>query len=339
MLLLAAFQTFLYRYTGQDDIAVGSPIANRHRDEIKGLIGFFVNTLVLRTNLSGDPTFDELLTRVKKVALGAYTHQDLPFDQLVEAVQPERDTSRTPLFQVMFNVQDYSNLPEMPGLALELPEMPGLALSLVKIDTKTAQFDLSVSIEITHQAVAASFYYNTDLFDASTITKMLRHFENLLSGIAAHPQTRLSNLPLLSEADRQELLEFSTNKSQISNYQPEQCIHQQFEAQVEQTPDAVAVIFENQCLTYRELNQRSNQLAHYLKTLGVKPEVLVGICIERSLEMVVGLLAILKAGGAYLPLDPAYPQERLDLMLKDAQVSVLLTSSAQLDKPKTARKT
>ncbi|MBD2453057.1 amino acid adenylation domain-containing protein [Nostoc sp. FACHB-87] len=322
MLLLAAFQTFLYRYTGQDDIAVGSPIANRNRDEIKGLIGFFVNTLVLRTDLSGNPTFDELLKRVKKVALEAYTHQDLPFDQLVEAVQPERDTSRTPLFQVMFNIQDYSNLPEMPGLAV----------SWVKIDTKTAQFDLSLSIDITHQAVAASFHYNTDLFDAATIAKMLRHFENLLSGIGAEPQTRLSNLPLLSEADRQELLEFSTNKSQISNYQPQQCIHQQFAAQVERTPDAIAVIFENQSLTYRELNQRSNQLANYLKTLGVRAEVLVGICIERSLEMVVGLLAILKAGGAYLPLDPAYPQERLALMLKDAQVSVLLTTSTQAEK-------
>ncbi|MBD2592895.1 amino acid adenylation domain-containing protein [Nostoc spongiaeforme FACHB-130] len=322
MLLLAAFQTFLYRYTGQDDIAVGSPIANRNRNEIKGLIGFFVNTLVLRTDLSGDPNFDELLKRVKKVALEAYTHQDLPFDQLVEAVQPERDTSRTPLFQVMFNIQDYSHLPEMPGLAV----------NLVKIDTKTAQFDLSVSIDITHQAVTALFEYNTDLFDAATIAKMLRHFENLLSGIAAEPQTRLSNLPLLSEADRQELLEFSTNQSPNSHSQSQQSIHQQFAAQVERTPDAVAVIFENQSLTYRELNQRSNQLAHYLKTLGLRPEVLVGICIERSLEMVVGLLAILKAGGAYLPLDPAYPQERLALMLKDAQVSVLLTTSTQAEK-------
>ncbi|MBW4685857.1 MAG: amino acid adenylation domain-containing protein [Komarekiella atlantica HA4396-MV6] len=320
MLLLAAFQTFLYRYTGQNDIAIGTPVANRNRDEVKGLIGFFVNTLVLRTDMSGDPTFDELLTRVKKVALGAYTHQDLPFDQLVEALQPERDTSRTPLFQVMFNVQDYS----------QLPEMPGLALSLLKIETKTAQFDLSLSIEIAEQRVMASFEYNTDLFDATTISKMLRHFQNLLSGIAANPQTRLSNLPLLSATDHQELLELSTNKSPIANSQPE-CIHQQFEAQVERTPNAVAVVFQNQHLTYRELNQRANQLAHYLKTLGVKPEVLVGICIERSLEMVIGLLAILKAGGAYLPLDPAYPKERLALMLKDAQVSVLLTSSVQLD--------
>ncbi|MUL39088.1 non-ribosomal peptide synthetase [Gloeocapsopsis dulcis] len=320
MLLLAAFQTFLYRYTGQDDIAVGSPIANRNRDEVKGLIGFFVNTLVLRTNMSGDPTFDELLTRVRKVAIGAYTHQDLPFDQLVEAVQPERDVSRTPLFQVMFNVQDYS----------QLPEIPGLALSLVKIETETAQFDLSLCIEITDQEVAASCYYNTDLFDATTISRMLRHFHNLLSGIAANPQARLSDLPLLSAADCQELLQLSRNQSTIPN-SSQRCIHQLFEAQVERTPNAVAVGYKNQYLTYTELNQRANQLAHHLKTLGVKPEVLVGICIERSFEMVVGLLAILKAGGAYLPLDPAYPQERLALMLKDSQVSVLLTSSAQLE--------
>ncbi|BAY73747.1 amino acid adenylation domain protein [Nostoc linckia NIES-25] len=319
MLLLAAFQTFLYRYTGQDDIAVGSPIANRNRDEIKGLIGFFVNTLVLRTDISNNPTFNELLTRVKKVALGAYTHQDLPFDRLVEAVQPERDTSRTPLFQVMFNVQDYS----------QLPEMPGLALSLVKIETQTAQFDLSLSIEITKQEVAASFYYNTDLFDASTITRMLRHFQNLLSGIAANPQARLSNLPLLSAADCQDLLQLSRNQSPIPNSY-EQCIHQLFEAQVERTPNAVAVVFQNQHLTYRELNQRANQVAHYLRSLGVSPEVRVGICIHRSLEMAIALLGILKAGGVYVPLDPAYPKERLALILNDAQVSVLLTQKSLL---------
>ena len=319
MILLAAFQTFLYRYTGQDDIAVGTPVANRNREEVKRLIGFFVNTLVLRTDMSGNPTFDELLTRVKKVALGAYTHQDLPFDQLVEAVQPERDTSRTPLFQVMFNVQDYS----------QLPEMPGLALSLVKIETETAQFDLSLSIEITQQEVAASFYYNTDLFDAATITRMLRHFQNLLLGIAAHPQARLSDLPLLSAEDRQELLQLSRNQSPIPN-SSEQCIHQLFEAQVERTPNAIAVVFQNQHLTYKELNQRANQVAHHLRSLGVGPEVRVGICIQRSLEMVIGLLAILKAGGAYVPLDPAYPKERLALILRDAQVSVLLTQQSLL---------
>ncbi|MGB3636257.1 MAG: amino acid adenylation domain-containing protein [Rivularia sp. (in: cyanobacteria)] len=323
MLLLAAFQAFLYRYTGQDDIAVGSPIANRNRDEVKGLIGFFVNTLVLRTDIRGNPTFAQLLERVKKVALQAYTYQDLPFEQLVEVLQPERDTSRTPLFQVMFSVQDYS----------QLPDIAGLALNLVKIEPETAQFDLSVSIELRQTAVMASFEYNTDLFDRLTITKMLRHFENLLSGVAENPQLKLSQLPLLSQTDCEQLLEYSTNKSQIYNFpsQIEQCIHQQFEAQVKLTPDAVAVVFENQHLTYTELNERSNQLAHYLISLGVKPEVLVGICIERSLEMAIALLAILKAGGAYVPLDPNYPKERLALMLKDAQVPVLLTTSVLLD--------
>jgi amino acid adenylation domain-containing protein len=323
MLLLAAFQAFLYRYTGQDDIAVGSPIANRNRDEVKGLIGFFVNTLVLRTDIRGNPTFAQLLERVKKVALQAYTYQDLPFEQLVEVLQPERDTSRTPLFQVMFSVQDYS----------QLPDIPGLALNLIKIEPETAQFDLSVSIELRQTAVMASFEYNTDLFDNLTITKMLRHFENLLSGVAENPQLKLSQLPLLSQTDCEQLLEYSTNKSQIYNFpsQIEQCIHQQFEAQVKLTPDAVAVVFESQHLTYTELNERSNQLAHHLKSLGVKPEVLVGICIERSLEMAIALLAILKAGGAYVPLDPNYPKERLALMLKDAQVPVLLTTSVLLD--------
>ncbi|MBV6623053.1 MAG: amino acid adenylation domain-containing protein [Rivularia sp. (in: Bacteria)] len=323
MLLLAAFGAFLYRYTGQDDIAVGSPIANRNRDEVKGLIGFFVNTLVLRTDMSGNPTFTQLLERVKKVALQAYTYQDLPFEQLVEVLQPERDTSRTPLFQVMFSVQDYSQLPDIPGLTLDL----------VKIEPKTAQFDLSASIELRQTAVMAAFEYNTDLFDNLTITKMLGHFENLLSGVAENPQLKLSQLPLLSQADCEELLEYSTNKSQIFNApsQVEQCIHQQFEARVIKTPDAVAVVSDEQYLTYKQLNERSNQLAHYLKSLGVEPEVLVGICVERSLEMIVALLAILKAGGAYVPLDPNYPKERLALMLEDAQAPVLLTTSVLLD--------
>ncbi|ARV60175.1 non-ribosomal peptide synthetase [Nostocales cyanobacterium HT-58-2] len=331
MLLLAAFQTFLFRYTGQDDIPVGSPIANRNRDEIKGLVGFFVNTLVLRTNLSSNPTFRELLTRVKKTALEAYTHQDLPFDQVVEALQPERDTSRTPLFQVMFTLQN----------DLQLPEIPGLGLSVFKVETETAQFDLDLCVDITEQGMTASFEYNTDLFDAATIARMLGHFQNLLSGIAVNPQTRLSDLPLLTQTEQHQLLEWGMGElesTQIS-HPADLCIHHLFEAQVERTPDAIAVIFQNQYLSYQELNQRANQLAHYLRKLGVGPEVLVGICVERASvggasltpEMVVGLLAILKAGGAYVPLDPAYPRERLALMLKDAQAPVLLTSSVLLD--------
>ncbi|MBD1806833.1 amino acid adenylation domain-containing protein [Microcoleus sp. FACHB-SPT15] len=313
MVLLAAFQTLLYRYTGQDDISVGSPIANRNRRELSSLIGFFVNTLVLRTDLGGNPSFRELLSRVRQIALGAYAHQDLPFDQLVEALRPVRDASYTPLFQVSFALRE----------APQLEEVPGLALSLLNVETFTAQFDLSLFVDITEQGLIASFEYNTDLFEAATITRMLGHFQNLLLGIVSNPDQRLSDLPLLSEAERHQLL-VAWNDTQ-AEYPTDLCIHQLFEAQVERTPNAIAVVFENQQLTYQELNNRANQLAHYLKQLGVKPEVLVGLCVERSLEMVIGLLAIQKAGGAYVPLDPSYPKERLSFMLSDSQASVLLT--------------
>ncbi|NET89190.1 MAG: amino acid adenylation domain-containing protein, partial [Kamptonema sp. SIO1D9] len=313
MLLLAAFQTLLYRYTGQEDIPVGSPIAYRNRDEIKRLIGFFVNTIVLRADLRGNPSFVDLLGRLRQVALEAYAHQDFPFEQLVEALQPKRDASYSPLFQVMFTLRN----------APQIEEIPDLVLSPFKVDNQTAQFDLSLSIEMTERGLSASFEYNTDLFDAATIARMLGHFQNLLEGIVANPQASLSDLPLLTPAEQHQLLvEWNDTKT---DYPLDRCIHQLFEAQVEQTPDAVAIVFGNEQLTYRELNQRANQLAHYLNKLGVKPEVLVGICVERSLEMIVGLLGILKAGGAYLPLDPAYPSERLTFMLSDSQVPVLLT--------------
>lgn len=311
MLLLAAFQTFLYRYTGQDDISVGSPIANRNRDEIKGLIGFFVNTLVLRTYLGGNPSFKELLGRVRQVALGAYTHQDLPFEYLVEALQPQRDVSYTPLFQVSFTLRN----------APQIPEIPGLELSPLRVESLASQFDLSLAIEITESGLIASFEYNTDLFEAATITRMLGHFQNLLEGIVANPEQRLEELPILSAIQQHQLL-VEWNDTQV-NY-PSVCVHQLFEAQVEKTPNAIALVFENQQLTYRELNNRANKIAHYLQQLGVKPDVLVGIYMERSLDMVIGLLGILKAGGAYVPLDPAYPQERLAFMLADAQVPLLL---------------
>ncbi|QMS92029.1 amino acid adenylation domain-containing protein [Nostoc edaphicum CCNP1411] len=317
MLLLAAFQTFLYRYTGQNDIPVGSPIANRNSDELKGLIGFFVNTLVLRTDLSGNPTFQNLLGRVRSVALEAYKHQDLTFDQLVEALNPERNVSHTPLFQVMF---DFRNAPP-------LPEMPDLVVSQLKVENETAQFDLSLSVEV-GQGLMVSFEYNTDLFDATTIARMLEHFQNLLSGIVANPQTKLSDLSLLTKKEQHQLLiEFNQNKSQIQNpkFKIKQCIHQLFEAQVEQTPHEVAVVFAQNQLKYQELNQRANQLAHHLQRLGVGPEVMVGIYMERSVEMVVAVLGVLKAGGAYVPLDPVYSHERLAFMLKNMQVSVLVT--------------
>jgi amino acid adenylation domain-containing protein len=314
MTLLAAFQTLLYRYTGQEDICIGSPIANRNRSETEELIGFFVNTLVLRTDMSENPSFQELLGRVREVTLGAYAHQDLPFEQLVEALQPERNLSHQPLFQVMFVLQN------APMSALELPD---LTLSSLEMESSTAKFDLTLSIEDTEQGLVGSLEYNTDLFDAATISRMLEHFQTLLEGIVANPDQRLSDLPLLTQLERQQLL-VEWNDTQV-DYPKHLCIHQLFEAQVERTPDAVAVVFEDQQLTYGELNRRANQVAHHLRSLDVGPDSLVGICVERSLEMVIGLLGILKAGGAYVPLDPDYPSERLAYMLSDSQVPVLLT--------------
>jgi aspartate racemase len=314
MTLLAAFKVLLYRYTGQDDIAVGSPIAGRTQVETEGLIGFFVNTLVLRTDLSGNPTFRELLGRVREVALGAYVHQDLPFEKLVEALQPERDLSRTPLFQVMFNLEN------IPTKAVETPS---LSIDEFEFDSGVSQFDLALEVIEKDEGLSCLLNYNTDLFDATTIARMLEHYQTLLEGIVADPEERIGVLPLLTEAERHQLL-VEWNDTQ-ADYPKDSCIHQLFEAQVERTPDAVAVVFGDQQMTYRKLNSRANQLARYLQALGVGPEVLVGICVERSLETVVAILGILKAGGAYVPLDPAYPRERLAFMLEDTQVSMVVT--------------
>jgi amino acid adenylation domain-containing protein len=316
MTLLAAFQTLLYRYTQQSDIVVGSAIANRNRYEIEGLIGFFVNSLVLRTNLSGNPTFLELLARVREVALGAYAHQDLPFEKLVEELHPERNLSHHPLFQVAFSLQ---NTP------IEALELPGLTLSQRDFDTPSAKFDLEFHMWQSLDGLRGQVIYSTDLFDDTTITRMLGHFQTLLESIVANPEQHLCELPLLTESDRHQLL-VEWNDTQ-TKYLKDSCIHRLFEEQVEQTPDAIAIVFEDEQLTYRELNIRANKLAHHLQQLGVVPDVLVGICLERSMEMIVGLLGILKAGGAYLPLDPTYPQERLNFMLEDAQISILLTHS------------
>ncbi|MBD2517741.1 amino acid adenylation domain-containing protein, partial [Nostoc sp. FACHB-973] len=321
MTLLAAYDTLLYRYTGQTDILVGTPIANRDRTEIEGLIGFFVNTLVLRANLDGDRTFQELLPEIREMALGAYAHQDLPFEMLVEALQPERDLSHTPLFQVMFVLQ---NAP------MSQVELSGLTISHLPIESATAKFDLTLTMENTATGLVGAWEYNTDLFDASTIERMTGHFVTLLEAIVENPKQRISQLPMLTESEERQLL-IEWNDTQ-TDYPIDKCIHQLFEEQVERTPDAVAVRYENQQLTYGELNSRANQLAHYLQSLGVSADVLVGICVERSIEMVVGLLGILKAGGAYVPLDPEYPTERLSFMLEDAQVSVLLTQNHLVDK-------
>ena len=312
--LLTAFQTLLYRYSGQEDIIVGTPIAGRNQVETESLIGFFVNALGIRTKLSGNTSFLELLSQVREVALGAYSHQDLPFEKLVEELQPERDRSRSPLFQVMFALQNASTA---------TLELPGININSLNIDSTTAKFDLTLFVKETKQGLVASLEYNTNLFSAATITRMLGHFQTLLEGIVANPKQCLSDLPLLTSAERYQLL-VEWNETQ-AEYPKNKCIHELFEEQVEKTPDAIALVFEDEQLTYRELNARANQLAYYLQKLGVESEKLVGICVERSPLMVIGLLGILKAGGAYIPLDPSYPQERLALMLEDAQVSVLLT--------------
>jgi amino acid adenylation domain-containing protein/thioester reductase-like protein len=323
MTLLAAFKTLLYRYTEQGDILVGSPIANRNRAEIEGLIGFFVNTLVLHTYLGDNPSFRELLGRVREVTVGAYAHQDIPFEYLVEQLQPERSLSHHPLFQVAFALQ---NTPT------EKLELPGLTLKELNVETKTAKFDLTLFMKETSSGLMGSIEYNTNLFDAATIARMVIHFCTLLSSIVANPGQRISDLPLLTGAERQQLL-VEWNATQ-AEYPKNQCLHQLFEAIVERSPDTIAVVFENQQLSYRELNKKANQLAHYLHSLGIESQRLVGVCLERdsrSLDMIVAILGILKAGGTYVPLDPTYPQERLAFILKDAQVSMLLTQHRLLE--------
>jgi amino acid adenylation domain-containing protein/thioester reductase-like protein len=318
MTLLTAFQVLLYRYTQQDDIIVGTPIANRNRSEIEGLIGFFVNTLVLRTYLGDNPSFLELLTRVRDVTLGAYANQDLPFEQLVEELRPERDLSHSSLFQVMFILQ---NAP------MGVLELPGLTLQPLEVKTNTANFDLTLSMAETTEGLEGLFEYNTDLFDTARIERMLGHFQTLLAAIANAPHKCLSDLSILTTTEQQQLRSWNCNQLLFPQHL---CIHQLFETQVERTPDAVAVVFDDNQLTYQELNTQANQLARYLQKQGVSPGILVGICGERSLELIVGLLAILKAGGAYLPLDPSYPQERLAWMFTDTQISVLLTEERLL---------
>ncbi|MCP4104685.1 MAG: amino acid adenylation domain-containing protein [Desulfobacteraceae bacterium] len=322
MTLLAAFATLLARYTGHDDIVIGSPIAGRNSIETESLMGFFVNTLTLRIDLSDNPVFQDLLTRVREVTVGAYDHQDIPFERLVEALQPERNLSHTPIFQVMFALQN------APAPVLELP---GLTVTPEEVESGTAKFDLTLFLTETGQGLKGAFEYNSDLFDRDTITRMIGHFQTLLEAVASDPDQRITDMPLLTETELHQMI-IEWNDTKI-DYPPDKCIHQLFEIQAERMPDAIAVIFEDEELTYSELNRRSNQLAHYLQQgLGVGPEVLVGICLERSLEMVVGLIGILKAGGAYVPLDPAFPETRLAFMLEDTRVSVLLTQKQLAEK-------
>jgi amino acid adenylation domain-containing protein len=314
IVLLAAFQTLLYRYTGQTDIVVGTPIAGRNRIELEGLVGFFANTLALRTQLSGDLTFRELFSRVRETALTAYGHQDVPFEKLVEELQPERSVNRTPLFQVLFALQN-----EPSG---EL-ESPGLKLSTQDFDYSSIRFDLECNLWEHGHDIRGLLSYAADVFDAATAYRMCRHFETLLTGVAANPDQRLFELPLLSEEEQQRLLvEWNDTQAEYGIHQP---IHRLFEEQVARTPEQTALVFEEQEVTYEQLNERANQLAHHLRELGVGPEVSVAVMLDRSVELIVTLLAVLKAGGAYLPLDPAYPVERLRFMLQDSGASILLT--------------
>jgi amino acid adenylation domain-containing protein len=314
MTLLAAFQLLLHRYTGQEDIVVGSPIAGRNRTEVENLIGLFVNTLVLRSDFKGNPTFRELLGQVREVALGAYEHQDLPFEKLVEELKPERQGSYSPLIQVMFALQ---NKP------MESFQLSQLTISPEILNNNSAQFDLTLLMDDNAKGFNTVLIYNPDLFDQTTIERMMGHFQTLIEGIVSTPELRVSELPLLLESERHQL--FVTWNDTRRSYPRGKCIHQLFEDQVARTPKNVSVVCEDHQLTYFELNARANQLAHYLQKHGVGPDVMVGIYAERSLELAVGVLAVLKAGGAYVPLDTSCPRARLSFMIEDAQIPLLLT--------------
>ncbi|OIN52091.1 non-ribosomal peptide synthase/polyketide synthase [Pseudomonas costantinii] len=318
MLLLASLQTLLHRYSGQNDIRVGVPVANRNRTETEGLLGFFVNTQVLKADIEGGVRFDQLLSQVKQRALEAQAHQDLPFEQLVELLAPVRDLSHTPLFQVMFNHAS-------EGRA-EVKSLPGLNLEQLTWESGTAQFDLSLDTFEYDDGLSAALSYATDLFEPATIVRLGEHWLNLLRAIVANPTQRIAQLPMLDSVQRRVIVDdWNHTFADYPNHQP---VHRLIEAQVEREPDAVALVFEGQSLTYAQLNARANRLAHALIERGVGPDVLVGISVHRSLDMVIGLLAILKAGGAYVPLDPEYPAERLAYMIDDSAIDWLLTQQA-----------
>jgi amino acid adenylation domain-containing protein len=314
MTLLAAFQTLLFRYSGQEDIVVGSPVAGRSMLETEDLIGAFVNTLALRADFAGKPSFREFLGRVRTTTLGAFSNQDVPFEKLVEELNPERKGNRTPLFQAMFAFQNSQTL----EIAID-----GLTLRPLKIPDAKAKFDLTLEAEEEADGLRLCFEYNSQLFRPETIRRMLGHFQNLLEAIVANPAQRVTDLSLLTDSERYQILnEWNGNRLAFPE---DTCIHALFEAQVERTPDAIAVELQGGQLTYRELNARANQLAHFLRKKGVGPDTLVGICVQRSLQMLVGMLGVLKAGGAYLPLDPTYPADRLAFMIEDAGLSVVVT--------------
>jgi amino acid adenylation domain-containing protein len=314
MTLLAAFNVLLSRYSGQEDVIVGSPIAGRVRPELEKLIGLFVNTLLLRTDVSGSLSFRQLLAQVRETAMGAYAHQDVPFEKLVEELKPERDLSRNPLFQVMLILQN------MPSSS---QPMADLAISSFPLPGESSKFDLTLIAAEDGAGLRVTVEYNTDLFDKSTIERLLGHFQVLLQAAVANPEVRLSELPLLTEQERKQIL-VDWNATQ-AEYPRDLCLHDLIQRQAERTPDAVGVVFGNDQISYRALNERANQLARHLQERGVSRETLVGIFLERSINMVIALLGVLKAGGAYIPLDPAYPGERIGFILEDAGVDLLLT--------------
>ncbi len=315
MTLLAAFKVLLWRYSGQAEILVGTPIANRNRAETENLIGFFVNTLVLRTQVSGGESFRELLAQVRETTLGAYEHQDVPFEKLVEELQPERSLSHQPLFQVLFTLQEGGEL-----------KLSGLEWGWIETKIDIAKFDLSFFISETDSGLYCWFEYDTDLFESQTIDRMLKHYVRVLEEVTANPQVQLNKLPLLTEEEYAQLREWNQTATEYGRYQ---CLQQLVEAQAAQQPEAVAVEYGKEQINYAELNRRANRLAHYLRRQGVGLETRVGVLLERSVEFIVALLGILKAGGAYVPLDGAYPKQRLQFMLKDAGVRLLLTAHDQ----------
>ena len=325
MTLLAAFQALLFRYTGQIDIPVGTPIAGRRLPQVERLIGLFVNTLVMRTDFSGDPSFSELLSRVREVALGAYEHQDLPFEKLVAELQPQRDLSRHPLFQVAFQLFQESpsipaNSPDPEGVARDrVPPIP----DSVVIEKGTSILDLSLSLWERADRIRARIEYSTHLFDCDRIERMAVHFENLLRGVVANPEGRVSVLPLLTPEEREELL-VTRNATRVEPKE-NRCVHQLFEAQAHLRPHAIAVEMGGDKLTYGRLNQEANLLAQELRRYGVRPEKIAAVYLERSPKLVLTVLAVLKAGGAYLPLDPEEPPERLQFLLADSGATVIIT--------------
>ncbi|MGO3029294.1 condensation domain-containing protein [Pseudomonas helleri] len=318
MLLLASFQVLLHRYSGQQDVRIGVPVANRTRAETRDLIGFFVNTQVLRAELDGRMPFSQLLSQTRDRALDAQGYQDVPFERLVNALQGERSLSHSPLFQVMFNHQQ-----SRPGALRGM--LAALQVESLEWQGRTAQFDLQLDTHEEGEHLLASLTYATDLFDAPRIEAMAAHWRTLLAGVVANPECTISELPMLAAQEIEATL-YGLNATQ-QHYPDPACVHQHIEAQAAATPEACALVFAGQSLSYRELNQRANRLAHQLRENGVGPEVRVGVACERSLELVIGLLAILKAGGAYVPLDPEYPAERLAYMVEDSGISLLLTQA------------